>query len=134
MVFASGQHTKLGNIVRLTTDTKRTTQYEKSLAEFSGFLIKTIFVTLLLVFVAKLIINVNFSHPEPAAFLAGNQDVSTASSGLRHYSCRNGRYNLLKTNPKTVFLYSFIGKNARFNTDYDAGLLYLFGHYQGLVL
>lgn len=62
IVYATGQSTKLGKIAHLSVETKRITQYEKSLSEFSGFLIKTTFVTLAFVFLAKIVINGSVSH------------------------------------------------------------------------
>ncbi len=62
LITATGANTKLGSIAHLSSSTRRTTQYEKSLAEFSGFLIKTTFATLLIVFLAKLAINGNIHH------------------------------------------------------------------------
>ncbi len=57
VVYATGTDTKLGGIAKLSSGTKRITQYEKSLSEFSSFLIKTTFVTLAIIFIAKLAIN-----------------------------------------------------------------------------
>ncbi len=57
VVYAIGTNTKLGGIAKLSSSTKRVTQYEKSLSEFSSFLIKTTFVTLIIIFIAKLVIN-----------------------------------------------------------------------------
>jgi Mg2+-importing ATPase len=61
-VFETGSQTKLGQIAHLSSTTRRVTQYEKSLAAFSGFLIKMTFFTLLVVFIAKIIITGDFSH------------------------------------------------------------------------
>ncbi len=60
IVFATGNNTRLGSIAKLSTDTHRITQYEKSLAQFSSFLIKVTFITLIFVFITKLAINGNF--------------------------------------------------------------------------
>ncbi len=57
IVYATGTTTKLGKIAHLSTTTNRITQYEKSLSEFSGFLIKATFITLAIIFIAKLAIN-----------------------------------------------------------------------------
>ncbi|MGH7234605.1 MAG: cation-translocating P-type ATPase [Candidatus Saccharimonadales bacterium] len=62
LVYSTGSKTRLGSIAGLTTNTNRVTQYEKSLSEFSSFLIKVTFITLLIVFVAKLFIDGNTSH------------------------------------------------------------------------
>ena len=62
IVYATAVDTELGKIAHLSGDTVRVTQYEKSLASFSSFLIKMTFVTLLLVFVFKLVITHDFSH------------------------------------------------------------------------
>ena len=61
-VYATASHTELGRIARLSTDTKRVTQYEQSLASFSSFLIKVTFFTLILVFIFKLVITHDVSH------------------------------------------------------------------------
>ena len=62
VIYATGTKTRLGSIAGLTANTNRITQYEKSLSEFSSFLIKVTFATLLVVFAAKLIIIGNTSH------------------------------------------------------------------------
>ncbi len=62
LVYATGPKTRLGSIAGLTTTTRRVTQYEKSLSDFSSFLIKVTFATLFIVFVAKLIIDGNVSN------------------------------------------------------------------------
>jgi Mg2+-importing ATPase len=61
-VFATATKTELGKIAHLSTVTQRVTQYEKSLSSFSNFLIKMTFVTLVLVFICKLIITHDLSH------------------------------------------------------------------------
>jgi P-type Mg2+ transporter len=61
-VYATASHTELGRIARLSTDTRRVTQYEQSLASFSSFLIKVTFFTLILVFIFKLVITHDVSH------------------------------------------------------------------------
>lgn len=61
-VYATATNTELGKIAHLSGDTVRVTQYEKSLASFSSFLIKLTFFTLLLVFIFKLVITQDFSH------------------------------------------------------------------------
>ena len=68
LVEATGTSTKLGAIAKLSTDTRRTTQYEKSLADFSGFLIKVTFITLAIVFFTKLALSGNL-HNLPSLLL-----------------------------------------------------------------
>jgi Mg2+-importing ATPase len=62
LVYAVARETELGQIAKLSNDTKRITQYEKSLKEFSNFLIRVTFLTLILVFVSKIIIIHSFSN------------------------------------------------------------------------
>lgn len=70
IIYATGLKTKLGRIAQLSSSTRRTTQYEKSLSEFSSFLIKITFVTLSLVFIAKLATQGNLSNlPSLALFV-----------------------------------------------------------------
>jgi P-type Mg2+ transporter len=61
-VYATAANTELGKIANLSSTTKRVTQYEQSLASFSNFLVKVTFLTLLLVFVLKLVITHDFAH------------------------------------------------------------------------
>ena len=62
IIYATGTKTRLGSIADLSANTKRVTQYEKSLAEFSSFLIKVTIATLVVVFAAKLVINGGSGH------------------------------------------------------------------------
>lgn len=62
VVYATGNQTKLGDIARLSSFTRRITQYEQSLSQFSSFLIKVTFATLALVFLAKLAVNGSLSN------------------------------------------------------------------------
>lgn len=62
LVFATDSNTELGKIAHLSSATNRVTQYEQSLASFSGFLIKLTFITLVIVFIFKLIITHDASH------------------------------------------------------------------------
>ena len=68
IVTATGANTRLGSIARLSTDTQRVTQYEQSLTQFSSFLIKVTFITLLIIFIAKVAINGGV-HGLPALLL-----------------------------------------------------------------
>lgn len=62
VVYAIGDTTQLGGIATLSQTTKKITQYEKQLQSFSGFLMRIIFFTLILVFGAKLIITHDLTH------------------------------------------------------------------------
>src|SRR5258708_9174774 len=62
IVYAIGNNTQLGSIASLSQTTKKITQYEKQLQSFSGFLMRMIFFTLVLVFGAKLIITHDLTH------------------------------------------------------------------------
>lgn len=59
IVYSTAAQTELGKIASLSASTIKTTQYEQSLAAFSSFLIKVTFLTLLLVFILKVILNHN---------------------------------------------------------------------------
>ncbi len=61
IVFLSGTDTEIGKIAKLSSSTKKKTQYEKSLQYFSKFLMEITLITLIIVFTAKLIINHNSS-------------------------------------------------------------------------
>ncbi|MHB1865342.1 MAG: cation-translocating P-type ATPase [Candidatus Saccharimonadales bacterium] len=56
IVFAVAGDTELGKIANLSSSTKRVTQFEKSLSTFSSFLVRVTFVTLLGLFILKLIL------------------------------------------------------------------------------
>ncbi len=53
IVYATGNDSQLGSIARLSTDTKKTTQYEQSLRSFSSLLMRVVLSGLALVFAAK---------------------------------------------------------------------------------
>ena len=56
LVFATGNDTEIGTIAKLSTETKKETQYEKSLKSFSSILIRVILIGLFFVFIAKIMI------------------------------------------------------------------------------
>lgn len=56
VVYATSGDTELGKIAHLSTSTKRITQFEQSLSSFSNFLVKVTFLTLLAIFILKLIL------------------------------------------------------------------------------
>ncbi|MCL4405030.1 MAG: cation-transporting P-type ATPase [Patescibacteria group bacterium] len=56
IVYATGKDTELGTIAKLSTQTKRVTQYEKSLQVFSSSLMKITLLGLGLVFAAKVLL------------------------------------------------------------------------------
>ena len=57
VAYATGNWTELGKIAKLSTETKKETQYEKSLSTFSSFLMRAALLGLILVFIFKLILN-----------------------------------------------------------------------------
>lgn len=57
IIYATGENTEYGTIAVLSRETKKQTQYVKSLQDFSSFLIKTILLGLTLVFISKLILD-----------------------------------------------------------------------------
>lgn len=63
VVYSTGDATELGKIASLSTRTRKITQYEKSLQAFSSFLVRVVLVTLVLTFIAKLIITPHALHP-----------------------------------------------------------------------
>ena len=62
IVYATAKDTQIGKIAHLSSTTIRKTQYEKSVSAFSSYLIRVTFLTLLIVFVLKLIITHDASH------------------------------------------------------------------------
>jgi len=56
VVYATGNSTELGRIARLSTDTKRVTKFEKSLGDFSKFLIRSVFVAIFIVLISKIVL------------------------------------------------------------------------------
>ena len=62
VVYATANNTELGKIAALSQSTKKVTQYEKSLKDFSGFLMRIILSVLALVFIGKLLITHDISH------------------------------------------------------------------------
>lgn len=62
IVYATAKNTELGKIAHLSSGTKRVTQFERSLASFSSFLVKVTFLTLAIVFILKLVITHDTSH------------------------------------------------------------------------
>ncbi|HEV2403738.1 MAG TPA: cation-transporting P-type ATPase [Candidatus Saccharimonadales bacterium] len=62
VVYATAKNTELGTIAHLSSSTKRVTQFERSLSSFSSFLVKVTFLTLLTVFILKLLIIHDVSH------------------------------------------------------------------------
>jgi P-type Mg2+ transporter len=62
IVIATGFNTQLGKIAKLSDDTKRVTQYQKSLSAFSTFLMKMSLISLTVVFILKIVIDGGFSH------------------------------------------------------------------------
>jgi len=62
IVTATGNNSELGKIANLSVATQKTTQYEKSLQDFSNFLMRIILLTLGVIFIGKLAITHDFSH------------------------------------------------------------------------
>jgi Mg2+-importing ATPase len=62
VVYAVSADTELGKIAHLSSSTKRVTQFEKSLASFSTFLVRVTFITLLAIFILKLFLIHDTSH------------------------------------------------------------------------
>ena len=62
VVYATGDATELGKIAALSTKTRKVTQYEQSLQAFSSLLIKVVLATLVVTFLAKLLLTRDLSH------------------------------------------------------------------------
>lgn len=62
IVYATANTTELGKIANLSITTKRVTQYEQSLQNFSAYLMRIILLTLTVIFIGKLFITHNFSQ------------------------------------------------------------------------
>ena len=62
VVYAIGDATELGKIALLSTRTRKVTQYEKSLQSFSSLLIRVVLVTLVVTFLAKLLLTRDLTH------------------------------------------------------------------------
>jgi Mg2+-importing ATPase len=62
VVYATGGDTEFGAIAKLSTDTKKETQYQKSLQSFSSLLMKLVLGGLAMVFIFKLILDHGFSN------------------------------------------------------------------------
>lgn len=57
IVYATGADTEFGTIVKLTTETRKDTEYERSLKSFSSFLLKVVLFSLTIIFFAKIFLN-----------------------------------------------------------------------------
>ncbi len=62
LAYAVGNDTEIGTIAKLSTGIKKETQYEKSLASFSSFLMKVMLFGLVLVLIFKLFLDRNISN------------------------------------------------------------------------
>lgn len=62
VVFATASDTELGKIAGLSLSIKKTTQYEKSLQNFSSYLMRIILITLTVIFIGKLLITHDLAH------------------------------------------------------------------------
>ena len=62
VIYAVSNDTELGQIASLSQNTVKVTQYEKSLSDFSSFLVRIILLTLTIIFMAKLYITHDASH------------------------------------------------------------------------
>ncbi len=57
VVYATGRDTDLGTIAKLSTETKKQTQYEKTLQSLSALLVRITLIGLALIFIAKLLLS-----------------------------------------------------------------------------
>jgi len=62
IVYSTAHNTALGKIAHLSSSTKRVTQFEQSITSFSSFLVKVTFLTLVVIFILKLILIHDASH------------------------------------------------------------------------
>lgn len=56
VVYSIGNDTELGRIADLSTNTKRITKFEKSLSDFSRFLIRSVFIAIFIVLISKILL------------------------------------------------------------------------------
>ncbi len=56
IVYATGINSYIGQITKVTAETKRTSSFEKGLGKFSSFILRIIFMTLVIVFLTNLIL------------------------------------------------------------------------------
>ena len=56
LVYATGKNTQLGSIATLSSDTKKETEYEKSLRAFSTFLVRVVLIFLGILIILKIVI------------------------------------------------------------------------------
>ncbi|MBI2439041.1 MAG: HAD-IC family P-type ATPase [Candidatus Moranbacteria bacterium] len=56
VVFATGRHTVIGDIAALTEEGEHKTEFEKDIIEFNRFIIKLVFLTITLIFLANIFI------------------------------------------------------------------------------
>ncbi len=73
VVFATGKNTQLGSIATLSNETKKETEYEKSLRSFSTFLVRVVLVFVGALVVLKLGILIVGSHGDIATALSAAQ-------------------------------------------------------------
>ena len=84
-VYATGNNTDLGRIAYLSAGAKRVTQYERSLQSFSSFLIKMVFIALVVVLALKLIvIRAPFVDRPSSALSRGAGDSRCTGGPSRH--------------------------------------------------
>lgn len=62
IVYATAKDTELGTIATLSTETKKQTQYEKSLQSFSTLLIRVVLIGLAVVFISKILLTHGLSN------------------------------------------------------------------------
>jgi Mg2+-importing ATPase len=82
MVYATGRDTEFGMIAKLSTETKKKTQYEKSLQAFSSLLMKVVLVAVTLVFIAKLLFGSGLSNVTASLLFVIALAVSTVPEVL----------------------------------------------------
>jgi len=56
LVFATGVHTALGDITKLTVETNRLSSFEKGIARFSAFILRLMLISIVVIFIAHFII------------------------------------------------------------------------------
>jgi Mg2+-importing ATPase len=67
VVYATGKDTELGEIAKLSTKTKKQTQYEKSAQSFSYLFVRIVLVGVIFLFVSKLLLTSH--HPDIATLI-----------------------------------------------------------------
>lgn len=104
VVFATGNQSALGKIARLSKDTKKATPYQKSLAQFSLWLIKMIGATVVLLLAVKAFTIGNTSNFIEVVLFAVALAMATVPEALPMITTINLSYGALKLAKQNVIV------------------------------